>query len=80
MKRDHFAAFFKQEEFSDVDLVIRLPDGTQEAAEGDQPAKRTRGASQHTAGEDNTLLALFPAHRVVLAGTDYFKAQVGEAL
>jgi hypothetical protein len=77
MDLNHFAKFFKQEQFSDVDVVIRLINEPPRDGGEAPPAKRTRRGPQPTASA-STELGRFPAHRVVLAGTDYFQAQVSE--
>jgi hypothetical protein len=78
MELTHLAGYFKQEKHSNADLLI-LVDEEQEIClepsvkdEAEPQAKRPR-----LAGADRkTLLARFPAHRIVLAGADWFKAQV----
>jgi hypothetical protein len=70
----HLAEYFKQDKFADVELAIVVPAVTEDPVEDitEPPAKRAR-----LAATDGKVLARFPAHRVVLVGTDYFKAQVG---
>jgi hypothetical protein len=71
MDFNHLAQYFKQEKFSDIDLIIHVP--KRPSAIGAEP----RAKRQKQTAAKGKLLARFPAHRVVLAGTDYFKAQVG---
>jgi hypothetical protein len=75
MRHDHLVEYHKQEEFADVDLVILLHENTEHAGQDaeEPPEKRAK----HAAGaDDEQPVAKFPAHRLVLAGTGYFKAQV----
>jgi hypothetical protein len=70
MNLQHVARYFKQQDFSDVDLELVAVDAP----------SNVEGSCQDSAGRhaaaDHQLLAQFPAHRLVLAGTEYFKAQV----
>jgi hypothetical protein len=80
MQLDHLSQYFRQEELSDVILKIKLHalvDIKTEPEDEDKPAKRARLAEESAAaqGEDQ-ILSQFPAHRLVLFGTDYFKTQV----
>jgi hypothetical protein len=70
MNLQHVARYFKDDDFSDVDVELILVH-----APSDAVGRRQNLSSRQAAAEDQ-LLARFPAHRLVLAGTDYFKAQV----
>lgn len=75
MELTHLADYFMQEKFSDADLVILGDDEELVASTNDEnepAAKRAKLAAE--AGDK--VLAKFPAHRLALVGTDYFKAQV----
>jgi hypothetical protein len=81
MQLDHLSQYFRQEDLSDVILKIKLRAIEPDPEDGEQPAKRPRLAAEAAAaqGEDQ-VLAQFPAHRLVLFGTDYFKTQVTHGL
>lgn len=82
MQLDHLDRYYRQEELSDVTLMIKLhkPEPQQEVEQEDEdterPAKRARHAAELAEVGDDQVLAQFPAHRLVLFGTDYFKTQV----
>jgi hypothetical protein len=81
MQLDHLGQYYRQEELSDVTLIIKLhTDEPEQEDEGEErPAKRARHAAESAAagaGAEDQVLAQFPAHRLVLFGADYFKTQV----
>jgi hypothetical protein len=81
MQLDHLAQYFKQDELSDVTLIIKLRKTEAETEDDERDTKRARldTDSPSAAGGDQ-ILAQFPAHRLVLIGTDYFKTQVSYAV
>uniref|UniRef100_A0A383VJQ4 BACK domain-containing protein n=1 Tax=Tetradesmus obliquus TaxID=3088 RepID=A0A383VJQ4_TETOB len=85
MQLDHLDRYYRQEEVSDVTLIIKLhkPEPQQELEQEDEdterPAKRARHAAEPAAAGEDKVLVQFPAHRLVLFGTDYFKTQAQQA-
>jgi hypothetical protein len=76
------AGYFKNDELSDIDLVLRLTpehsrDGTE--SDGEPASKRARGSSStdSTAVQELLQLAVLPGHKLILFISGYFKAQVG---
>lgn len=64
------ARYFRQDDISDCEVAIRW---VAEATDGEHPLKRGRTSSCSPRSEE---LAKFPAHRIVLFTSEYFKAQV----
>lgn len=65
------AQYFKQNDISDCDVAIRwMVTGS---TDDEPPAKRGRTSACSPRAEE---LARFPAHRIVLFTSEYFKAQV----
>jgi hypothetical protein len=63
--RDHEPRLFKNDDLSDVDLVIRL---RRECVGADE--------EEQLVAPEGACLTRFPAHRIILFGADVFKAQV----
>ncbi|KAF6251589.1 FAE1/Type III polyketide synthase-like protein-domain-containing protein [Scenedesmus sp. NREL 46B-D3] len=77
----YFANYFKMRDLSDITMVIRLsPSEDQEQLQVSEdsagpPLKRTRRKTDDAADANPRQLSSFPAHRLVLFSSDYFKAQ-----
>lgn len=69
-----FAPYFKQEELSYVDFVIRLR-LAEHATNEEEPAAKRAKLEAHEHGDVHQLAA-FPGHRIILFTSEYFKAQV----
>lgn len=74
---DRIAQFFKQDELSDLDVVIRLRPAADVAG---QKSGSVQEGQQQRCSPAEECLARFPAHRLVLFAADYFKAQVRQLL
>jgi hypothetical protein len=79
------AAYFRNDELSDIDLVFRLTpehghDGTD--SNGEPATKRARRSSSKDSAalQEPLQLAVLPGHKLVLFSSDYFKAQVGSTV
>jgi hypothetical protein len=72
MKLYRLAEYFKNQELSDCDLVIKVG-----AASGHKPdPERKKAGQEKCCSKADEIVAQFPAHRVFLFAADYFKAQV----
>lgn len=76
----YLANYFKRQDLSDIDVVIRLPrtETTQQVPKDitSPPLKRARREADEAADTDPLQLSSFPAHKLVMFSTEYFKAQV----
>jgi hypothetical protein len=78
----YLANCFKRFDPSDMDMVIRLPQAQKQKQPdvcedvASPPMKRARQEPDEAADADLVQLASFPAYRLVVFSTDYFKAQV----
>jgi hypothetical protein len=73
------AGYFKQQELSDIDLVLCCNPEQAADNDGSSPArKRTKlNSSNDSASVQEALqLAMLPGHKLILFTSDYFKAQV----
>uniref|UniRef100_A0A383WH17 BACK domain-containing protein n=1 Tax=Tetradesmus obliquus TaxID=3088 RepID=A0A383WH17_TETOB len=75
----YLANYFKRQDLSDIDVVIRLPrtETTQQVPKDitSPPLKRARREADEAADTDPLQLSSFPAHKLVMFSTEYIKAQ-----
>lgn len=78
----YLAAYFRNEDLSDIDIVICLRE-TQQSQQSDvtedvssPPLKRARREADEAADTGPLQLSSFPAHNIVMFENKYFKAQV----
>lgn len=74
------AAFWKQQDYSDVDLQFQTQSSSWSGGLGSSAATRRPAASRPaTKIQQVSLLSKIPAHRMVLCSSSYFKAHVSTA-